>query len=148
MTSSVPKSVPQFYNQQWATVQGINDYNLFLIMFEPALQYSYSLLGQLRGKKLLEVGCGSGQQAVWFASQGSQVTAIDVSDKSVHSTQWAAKEHNVKLVARRMDAAQLQFPAETFDLIYLNSVLMHVNHSTVLKECARVLYPGGKIVIV
>lgn len=147
---TLPKNiaVPDFYDQQWATAQGINDYNLFLIMFKSALQHSYSLLGNLSGKKLLEVGCGSGQQAVWFATQGARVTAIDVSDQSVQNTKQWAKQQRVKLTALTMNAEQLPFSENTFDLVYLNSVLMHVDPERVLQECARVLKKGGKIVIV
>ncbi len=158
---SVKESVQKFYDRQWHA----SDEELFAHAFEEAIAYSYSLLGELKGKKLLELGCGSGKQAFYFAEKGAEVTVIDISPESIQAVEkLAAKQASRKqegdlqkqkqlsqkpvLRAMLMNAESLDFPPETFDAIYINSVMMHVHHQAVLQECARVLKRGGRLVII
>ena len=139
--------VEEFYDGQWGSKKTIDEYNLFLLMFDSAIRYSYSLLGELKGKKILEIGCGSGQQTLYFAQQEAKVTAIDISPESVQHLEQFSEEKKVKAQALLMNAEKLDFGNETFDCIYLNSVLMHVDHEAVFRECHRVLKPQGKLVV-
>ena len=143
------ESVEQFYDQQWSLQQLAQEANTILLMFDSAISYSYSLLGNLQGKKLLEIGCGSGQQALYFSSKGSLVTAIDISEECLNSVRNLIKKHAVKNIqVQNMDAHSLQFPDNSFEIIYLNSVLMHADKEKMLRECHRVLAPGGSIIII
>ena len=142
-------SVQDFYEQQWGSTAEAREAGTILLMMERAIQYSYSLLGDLSGKKLLEIGAGAGHQAVYFAQRGAKVMAIDISAASLRSVQELAlhnKINNIQL--QHQNAEQLTFPDNTFDLIYINSTLMHVNHEKVFRECSRVLKLGGKLVVV
>ncbi|MBI2666585.1 class I SAM-dependent methyltransferase [Candidatus Woesearchaeota archaeon] len=92
--------------------------------------------------------CGSGEQAVYFAFQEAEVTVIDISPESIRNTQHLAKNKNVQLNAQLMSAESLSFSDQTFDKIYINSVLMHVHQEKVFQECHRVLKKTGTLVIV
>ena len=137
-------SVQEYYNQQWSS----SSQDMFALAFQEAIAQSYFYLGDLKGKKLLEIGCGSGEQAVYFAMQGAEVTIVDISLESLKIAERLAVQKNTKLAAVQMNAEEMKFSTEEFDLIYINSVLMHVNQQKVLQECSRVLKKEGKLVIV
>ncbi len=142
------EKVEEFYNRQWRA----SDEDVFAHAFEEAIAHSYFLLGDLKGKKLLELGCGSGMQALYFAENGADVTVIDLSPESVRAVEKLAAKHDASqklaLRARLMNAESLEFPPAAFDAVYINSVMMHVDQQKVLRECARVLKPSGKLAIV
>lgn len=142
------ENVEEFYNRQWRA----SDKDVFAHAFQEAIAHSYFLLGDLKGKKLLEIGCGSGMQALYFAENGADVTVIDLSPESVRAVEKLAAKHGTSqklaLRARLMNAESLEFPPATFDAVYINSVMMHVDQQKVLRECARVLKPSGKLAIV
>ena len=136
-------SVQEFYNQQW---DGTHDY-VFSTVMKDAINHSYSFLGPLSGKSIIEIGGGYGKQAIYFATKGAAVTVVDISAESLKATKQLAQQQGVKLITLQMDAQQLQFPAESFDLVYINSLFMHVNQQKVLQECSRVLKKEGKLVV-
>ena len=141
-------AVQEFYDQQWHSPQKAEEANTILLMMDSAIQHSYSLLGDIRGKKLLEIGPGSGQQLLYFAQQGAQITAIDISDESVKSLERLIDHFGLKEVyVQKMNAEQMTFPENIFDIIFINSTLMHVDHNRVIQECSRILKPGGKLII-
>src|SRR5262245_59076354 len=47
-----------------------------------AIEYSYNLLGDVRGKDVLELGCGDGENTVLLAHRGARVCGVDVSDRT------------------------------------------------------------------
>ena len=143
ITQKTSMRVAAFYDEQWGSKQQQQDADTILLMMNSAVRHSYFYLGDVKGKKLLEVGCGSGQQAVYFASLGAIVTGIDVSSKSI-----ATQSPVGNLSVLRMDAESMRFPDESFDLIYINALLMHVDKEKVISECRRVLRKGGKIIVV
>ena len=90
--------------------------------------------------RMLEIGAGTGQDAVFFASHGIDVVATDLSVAMV------ARCRQKGLDARVMDFSQLDFPAESFDAVHAVNCLLHVPNtelSAVLASIARVLRPGG-----
>ncbi len=119
-----------------------------LVMQKDALDYSYNRLGNIEDKKLLEIGCGSGLQTIYFCKKRAAVTAIDLSEESIKLIKNLAKRNKLKnLNAIIMKAEELQFPDNSFDFIYINCVLMHTQKERVLKECLRTLKPDGLLVI-
>ena len=99
------------------------------------------------GKRVLEVGCGIGTDAVSFALAGAQVTAVDVSEKSLDLAGANACAHNMWDVEFLCaDAEQdLPLPANHFDLLYSFGVLHHTPHPVqALRNAVRCLKPGGE----
>lgn len=137
-------SVQEYYDQQW---DGTKDY-VFSEAMKEAIEYSYAAVGSLPGKKLLEIGGGSGKQALYFATLGAAVTAVDISEESLKTTRQLAQKQGIPLSTMPMNAEELQFPADSFDVVYINSLFMHVHQQKVLQECSQVLRKGGKVVIV
>lgn len=141
------KNPTSFYDDIWRSAQATSKEEKMLLSRKEAVEYSYRLLGDMNQKSLLEIGSGSGKQALFFAAQGAVVTVIDVSEESVSSVRQSAQDQNIPLKALLMNAEDMTFKADQFDLIYINSVLMHVNQQKVLQECSRVLKKGGKLVV-
>ncbi|MBI4178666.1 class I SAM-dependent methyltransferase [bacterium] len=137
-----------FYDAQWAARPRAAAANNFLRIFDRAIRHSYSILGDIRGKKILEIGCGTGRQAVWFARRGAEVTAVDISEEALKSLRnQAAAENLPGIQILQMDAEHLQFPNDSFDVVYVNSVMMHLRHAAAFREFARVTKRGGQVVI-
>ena len=136
-----------FYDSIWDSEQATKEEEKILLMRDSAVKHSYLWLGDLSQKKMLEIGCGSGNQALHFTSKGADLTVIDISSKSLNLVSQRLKDNNLKIIPHLMNAESMTFDPEQFDLIYINSVLMHVNQDKVLQECSRVLKKGGKLVV-
>ena len=98
------------------------------------------LLQETSCTRMLEIGAGTGQDSVFFASHGLDVVATDLSAEMVQRCR------DKGLDARVMDFSQLDFPAESFDAVHDVNCLRHVPHAqlpAVLASIARVLRPGG-----
>lgn len=97
----------------------------------------------IKGRRLLDLGCGAGETSVFFARQGAHVVAADVSREMLRVAGALAAHHQVPLHTTQLMAEAMPFPDATFDRIYGNGVLHHVELEPALREIARVLKPGG-----
>ena len=141
--------VKSFYDNLWSSNKLMEEDIKLLAIKKSAIEYSYSLLGNLKNKSLLEIGCGSGLQTIELAKRGAKVTEIDFSEKSIELLKKTAKIEGINYVtALKMNAERMKFKAGYFDFVYIDSVLMHVDKEKVLSECSRVVKKGGKVVIV
>jgi SAM-dependent methyltransferase len=102
----------------------------------------------LRGKRILDLGCGYGEAAVFFAKRGADVDAIDISQGMLDLAGKLATENGVSPRFQRVQAETLPFETGCFDCIFGNGVLHHVTLSATLPEIRRVLKPGGKAVFI
>ena len=95
------------------------------------------------GKRLLDFGCGTGEQSVRCAIAGAEVTGIDISPVSIHKAEEAANSAGVDIDFRVMDAEFTTFDDSTFDLVLISGVLHHVDLNKAYPEIARILKPDG-----
>lgn len=114
----------------------------------------YSQVNGQAGRRVLEIGCGTGTLALLLAQQGSQVTAVDGSEAMLAEARRKATAAGLEeaIQFRRMDVTQLSdhFEAGTFDTItstLLFSELPPEVRRYVLEEAARLLKPGGRLLI-
>jgi ubiquinone/menaquinone biosynthesis C-methylase UbiE len=105
--------------------------------------------GSLRGKHLLEIGCGMGYDSLEFLKRGVRVTATDLTENAVR---LARRHFELEQVAPESvhteNALALSFPNDTFDAVWSNGVL-HATGDTRLavQEARRVLRTGGRAII-
>jgi SAM-dependent methyltransferase len=100
--------------------------------------------GDVRGKRILDYGCGAAEGGVFLAKQGAQVVGVDVSAEMLEAAQRLAKHHGVSIETRLVTDAKIPAADNEFDLVYGNGVLHHVNLDVARTELARVLKPTGK----
>ncbi len=112
----------------------------------PENRYITEWLGNVRGLRVLDLGCGAGEAAVYFALRGADVTAVDLSAGMLEVTRRVADRYGVTIRCRRQNAERLEFDANTFDVVYAANLLHHVDLDTCLTEVGRVLRPDGRFV--
>lgn len=103
----------------------------------------------LKGRRLLEVGCGLGYDSLEFIKRGVRVTATDLTPQAVSLTRRHFALEGVEAEDVRVEnALALSFPDDTFDAVWANGVL-HATGNTALaiSEVRRVLKPGGRAII-
>ena len=107
--------------------------------------FSFYLLGDVAGKKVLDYGCGDGDNAIFLAKKGAEVVAIDISNEAVSLTKAKAKINNVedKTKVVQMNAEETSFANGEFDCVLGDLVLHHLNPDRAMDEIYRILRDGG-----
>ena len=101
--------------------------------------------GELRGKQLLGLASGGGQQIPIFAALGAHCTVLDYSEKQCESEYMVAQREGYDVTVIRHDMTKtLPFADETFDIIFHPLSNMYVEDAKpIFKECYRILKTGG-----
>jgi len=103
---------------------------------------------QYKGKKVLEIGVGTGSDHLQFAKAGAILTGIDITPKSIELTKKNLELHGYHSNLLVADAENLPFENNTFDVVYSFGVLHHIpDTQKTINEIYRVLNPGGKAII-
>lgn len=102
-------------------------------------------LGDLRGKRVLEYGCGMGKAAVALARSGAQVSAFDLSPASVEVTRARLDANGVQADVIVAAGEALPYADEAFDIVVGESVLHHLDSRFGAPELHRVVAPGGRV---
>ncbi|MDT8717695.1 class I SAM-dependent methyltransferase [Clostridium sp. 19966] len=114
-------------------------------------EYSYFFANKWRElgfKKILDLGSGLGRHSIFFAKQGFQVSAIDISQYSVsYLKEWAINE-NLSIDVTLGDMLQLPYADNYFDCLFAYHSISHTDSEgmkKIISEIERVLKPGGEI---
>ena len=109
----------------------------------PALQ---AMLPDLRGRRVLDLGCGFGWFCRWAREQGAaHVEGIDVSERMLARARTATADPAI--VYSKADMERLALPAAAFDLVYSSLALHYVaDLEWLLSEAHQSLVPGGSLV--
>lgn len=98
------------------------------------------------GTHLLDLGCGFGRNANWFASKGVIVNAVNINQAELDEAKKRADENEVTVNYVKADAGQLPFRDSSFDVL-LDAGCTHMcdreTQEKAVIEAARVLKPGG-----
>jgi SAM-dependent methyltransferase len=106
------------------------------------------LCGDVAGRRVLDLGCGAGENAVTMASQGAHVIALDVSRAQLALGKRLAEATEVRVEWHESDAADLAFlRADSIDLALAAGVVHEIEDlDRVLRQVHRVLRPGSSFV--
>ena len=109
------------------------------------------IYGYLDGKEVrdvLDLGCGPGFYSLMFGSRGLNVIGIDYSDKMVEQATQNAKDRNIDAKFLKMDAQNLEFTDNSFDLVVSRDMFWCLEHpEKAYSEIIRVLRPGGVAIV-
>lgn len=110
--------------------------------------YEQLLSARAPGARVLEYGCGPGSRAFHLARHGARVVGIDISPVAIEqaSERGRAEGLHESLEFRVMDAEQLAFPDDSFDVVCGSGILHHLDLARAYREIARVLKPDGAAV--
>jgi SAM-dependent methyltransferase len=104
---------------------------------------AFNKLGELRGRTALDYGCGHGMASVVLARAGAEVSAFDLSVGYVVEAQSRAEANNVQVRFTTANAEDLPYDDESFDAVWGNAILHHLDLHRAGAELKRVLRPGG-----
>jgi SAM-dependent methyltransferase len=107
------------------------------------------LLGRadsLRGRRVLEVGCGAAQCARWLVAQGADVVAVDLSAGQLRHARRAVAVDAAAPLLVQADASALPLPDASIDIACsaFGAIPFVTDSAAVMAEVARVLHPGGR----
>lgn len=101
----------------------------------------------LKGKRVLDVGCGGGILSESMSARGADVTGIDLGEKALKVAQLHQMESGAN-VAYRLVAVEVlaEEQPESFDVVTCMEMLEHVpDPAAVIEACARLVKPGGTV---
>ena len=103
------------------------------------------LLGELPGRRVLELGCGAAAGARWLDGQGARVVGLDLSAGMLRHARRAAERTGVRVPLVQADALALPFRDASFDVVCtaFGAIPFVADSQAVMHEVARVLRPGG-----
>ena len=117
------------FHDEWAMSENVDDIDvnaLFdsFVAFEN--KFILNELGDLKGKKILDVGAGLGESSVYFAQKGADVYFNDISPKMGEFAEKLATKHGVKLNYLIAPIEHLELHKDFFDIIYCANLMHHV----------------------
>ena len=113
----------------------------------PEMRYITKRLGNIKGKRLLDVGCGLGEASVYFAMLGADVTSSDLSQGMLDVTTRLALANGASVKQHIASAEDMQLPPEAkFDVIYSGNLLHHVDIEETISRIKPHLAEGGMFV--
>ena len=101
----------------------------------------------LRGQKVLVVGCGAGSDALLFAKLGANVSAFDLSPDMLAHGIRLAKQDGLSVAFAEMPAENMQYQTGTFDIVFCRDILHHVDIPATMREIVRVAKPGALLFV-
>jgi ubiquinone/menaquinone biosynthesis C-methylase UbiE len=105
-----------------------------------------ALLGDVAGRRVLEVGCGAAQCARWLLARGAEPVALDLSGAMLAQARRLGSSSGLAVPLVQADAQRLPFRDATFDLACsaYGAVPFVADSAGVMREVHRVLRPGGR----
>jgi SAM-dependent methyltransferase len=113
-------------------------------------RYLFDRLGDVRGKRILELCCGNGYLAVYFARRGAWIAGVDISSVAVEHAQARVRANRLpgSMAFLRNSAYELAFADASFDLVISNSAHHLQDWERLGTEVHRVLKPEGRAIFV
>jgi len=101
-------------------------------------------IAELRGARVLEIGCGMGLHTQTMAAAGAEVTAIDLTPTAIEATRRRLALMGLQAQVLQCDAENLPFTTGVFDFVWSWGVIHHSSRTArIVREIHRVLKPTG-----
>lgn len=113
-------------------------------------RYVADFASGLGPRRVLDLGCGQGRNAVWLALQGHEVTGLDLSDTAIEQADALAAEAGVEVDFRSIDVVREWQPEPaSFDLVVLSYLQLPADTRRVAHaKAVRALAPGGTVFLI
>lgn len=115
------------------------------VLLTPTKSMPKEWIGDIKGKKLLGLASGGGQQMPIFSALGAECTVLDYSSAQIESEKMVAQREGYSINILQYDMTKpLPFEDESFDIIFHPVSNCYIEEvETVFKECYRILKKGG-----
>jgi ubiquinone/menaquinone biosynthesis C-methylase UbiE len=129
-----PKDVARYFNPPANTVH--------------PLEYAFNLLGDLRGKTVLEYGCGDGINTILLANRGAKIISLDLSPELIDLARKRVVANGLSSGVEFIvgSAHNVPLPDESVDVVVGIAILHHLDLFLASREVNRVLRKGGMAV--
>lgn len=124
--------------------------NMFCAKTSPETLFALSKIMPLRGKDILDLGCGSGEAAIYFAWEGATVDALDISMGALSILKKRSSLYGLedKINVIKGVAEDLPGVSGKYDVVFGNGVLHHVDIEGTISGVYRVLKKGGLAIFI
>jgi 2-polyprenyl-3-methyl-5-hydroxy-6-metoxy-1,4-benzoquinol methylase len=112
-----------------------------------ALEYAFYLLGDVRGKTVLDLGCGTGESIFPLLARGARVLGIDVSPELIAIAQQRLREAKLEAAVSVDSAYETGLPNQSVDVVFCMALIHHLEIGRVRDEISRILRPGGVVIL-
>jgi SAM-dependent methyltransferase len=110
---------------------------------ETWIRPAFERLRDVRGMRVLDYGCGHAMAAVVLARRGAEVTGFDLSAGYLAEARRRSEANGATVQFVQADGERLPFADESFDRVWGNAVLHHLDLDIAGRELRRILRPGG-----
>lgn len=111
------------------------------------LEYAFFLLGDARGKRVLDLGCGTGENILPLAARGACVTGLDISPELIELSKRRLEDAGVEADLQVGSAYNTGLPSGSVDVIFCIALVHHLDIPAVCNEMQRVLAGDGVIIL-
>ena len=136
------------FHDRWAAgtpLESIDVRAAFEAPTAPENRFILRHMGDLRGKRVLDVGAGLGESSVYFALRGAAVTATDLSPRMVETAVRLGRLHGVEIDGVVTAGESLAVDAAAYDVVYVANTVHHVaDRDELFRQLHRALKPGGR----
>ncbi len=118
----------------------------FLWSPEGVREDDHRFLGAVRGRTVLEIGCGAAQCSRWLTDRGAYAVGLDVSWRQLQHSRRIDAEHGTAVPVVCGSGAGLPFADRTFDTVFsaFGALQFVADAAALTRDVARVLRPGGR----
>jgi 2-polyprenyl-3-methyl-5-hydroxy-6-metoxy-1,4-benzoquinol methylase len=139
----------QFHDEEARSGKKRSERTLFynLGAADEYLRRQLEAVGSLRGKRVLDFGCGLGRTSRIYAEMGAvRVDGFDLSSERLEVAKRNAKRDGLadRIFFRHLAAEDIDYPDESFDVVLGKAILHHTDMQKTSQQLARVLRPGGE----
>ena len=112
------------------------------------LEFAFALLGDVRGRRVLDFGCGSGENTLLLARRGARPVGVDISESLIRLARRRLAVNGLGGSAEFVVASAHELPlaSESVDVVLGIAILHHVDLDAASAELHRVLKPGGRAI--
>jgi SAM-dependent methyltransferase len=134
-----------FHNEMYASDGSREEQaKYYWAISDGAADYKRMYQDLARGRDVLEYGCGDSRSFLTLAPAVKSLQAIDISEEVIQRLKSDNIHDNVSLHV--MDAMNLTFPEDSFDLVFGSGIIHHLETETAVREVARVLRQDGRAI--
>ncbi|HEY3973295.1 MAG TPA: methyltransferase domain-containing protein [Candidatus Sulfotelmatobacter sp.] len=112
-----------------------------------SLEYAFYLLGDVRGKTVVDLGCGTGENIVPLIERGARVIGIDISPDLIELARQRVQKAGLEAALKIGSAYDTGLESGSVDVIFCIALIHHLDIARARNEMLRILAKGGVVIL-